>query len=280
MNMTTPSSLIESTAKAQEVIDKNGNTFHYKVIKFFRDRGWEVLISPYYADAITDKPREIDIIAEKAFEIRDFADMYKGAVNVRLFVECKYIKGIKGEKDDGDASVFWFDVRDAEKSEELSCRESRLGQADLIGPTARHHYFTDSPVAKLFATGITPTQENQVVYKAVNQCLHSLISYRYKSSIISRASKGYLFTTLRTLNYPLIVTNSLDNLFSVDANSATLAPTPITQPFQIEVNYISREGNPEYFLVDVAGLNELEALLAAIEQNDLSLIKAKVGWER
>ncbi len=277
--MATTSSAV-SLAKAQDVIDKNGNTFHYKVVKFFRERDWEVLISPYYADAITDKPREIDIIAEKAFEIRDYAQTYKGAINLRLFVECKYVKDIQGTKQDGDASVFWFDGRDMDKAEELSRSESRLDKTDLIAQKTRHHYLTDSPVAKLFATGPTSAQDGQVIYKAVNQCLHSLISYRDKNSIISRSSKGYRHGTLRTLNYPLIVTNSLDNFFSVDATGASLVPVPIAQPFQIEVNYIRQGGHPEYFLVDVTSINELDKLLTTIGEGDLLLIKTKVGWER
>lgn len=34
-----------------------------------RGRGWTVTVSPYYSENFTDKPREIDIIAEKAVPI-------------------------------------------------------------------------------------------------------------------------------------------------------------------------------------------------------------------
>lgn len=88
---------------AQDIIQKNGNNFHYKVVNFLRERGWFVLVSPYYNDNYTDKPREIDIIAEKPFDIHNlFGDQWLGTVNVRLFIECKYINGVM---------VLWFDQK-------------------------------------------------------------------------------------------------------------------------------------------------------------------------
>ncbi len=46
-------------------MDAARNDFQYKVIDFFQSRNWGVTISPYYVDLITQKSREIDIIAEK-----------------------------------------------------------------------------------------------------------------------------------------------------------------------------------------------------------------------
>lgn len=90
----------------KELIEKSGNNFHYEVVKFLRNKEWTVLISPYYNDNISDKPREIDIIAEKKFDIKDdFGYAWIATLNVRLFIECKYIS---------KPVALWFDKKDKE----------------------------------------------------------------------------------------------------------------------------------------------------------------------
>jgi hypothetical protein len=49
----------------EKIIDESGNSFHCKVTNFLKKKGWHTLVSPYYMDGATNKPREIDLIAEK-----------------------------------------------------------------------------------------------------------------------------------------------------------------------------------------------------------------------
>ena len=77
--------------KVKGIIEKSGNTFHCKVLKYLQEKSWTVLISPYYNDNVSSKPREIDLIAEKAFKATDSRGEFIGTVNVKLFIECKYI---------------------------------------------------------------------------------------------------------------------------------------------------------------------------------------------
>ena len=93
----------------EKIMEKSGNSFHARVVKLLRDQKWTVLVSPYYSDNFTDKPREIDIIAERKFDINDFISDWLGTLNVRLFIECKYING---------KTVFWFDEKDKAKATE------------------------------------------------------------------------------------------------------------------------------------------------------------------
>ena len=74
----------------QKIIEKSGNSFHSRVVKLLRDEKWTVLVSPYYSDNFTDKPREIDVIAERNLDVSDFIRDWLGTLNVRLFIECKY----------------------------------------------------------------------------------------------------------------------------------------------------------------------------------------------
>jgi hypothetical protein len=61
----------QSMDKVKAIIAQSGNTFHCNVLKYLQDKGWNVLISPYYNDNVSSKPREIDLIAEKAFDAKD-----------------------------------------------------------------------------------------------------------------------------------------------------------------------------------------------------------------
>src|SRR3990167_4184803 len=88
---------------AREIVERSGNRLHTQVVNLLRQEGWSVLVSPHYSDNFTEKPREIDIIAEKKFDVREFALGWLGTLDVRLFVECKYLNG---------KTVFWFDVKD------------------------------------------------------------------------------------------------------------------------------------------------------------------------
>ena len=92
-------------------------------------KNWTVLISPYYNDNISSKPREIDLIAEKAFPIKDvFRDIF-GTVNVKLFIECKYVS---------QTTVFWFYNKDKQKAEELIIQTTPLPKNNAY--TGEHHY--------------------------------------------------------------------------------------------------------------------------------------------
>src|SRR3990172_10298284 len=107
----------KSRDKIQEIIEASGNNFQASVIKFLREKGWNVLISPYYNDNATDKAREIDIIAEKAFGVDDIFGKMKGRLNIRFIIECKYIN---------TETVFWFDAKDKKKAEEMLVRNTPL----------------------------------------------------------------------------------------------------------------------------------------------------------
>lgn len=127
--------------KVKEIIAQSGNTFHGNVLRYFQDHGWEVLISPYYNDNISNKPREIDLIAEKSFELRDNFNEFFGTVNVKLFIECKYIS---------QKTVFWFHDKDKQKAEDLVVETTPMPPNNSI--TRKHHYIESSAsVAKLFA---------------------------------------------------------------------------------------------------------------------------------
>ena len=251
--------------KVRSIIEKSGNKFHCKVLKFLQDKDWTVLISPYYNDNISNKPREIDLIAEKAFDAKDRQGRFSGTVNVKLFVECKYIS---------QKTVFWFHDKDEQKAENLVLQTTPLKENNIY--TKKHHYLEDpSTVAKLFADESKRSTDNEAFYKALNQSLNAMIYFRNKGSIIKLPPErdGYV---LHTLEYPVIVCNSFEKLYRVEISTDT-DPSNITDNFQLEVNYayLTSDGDnrDEYFLIDILNFNLFGSFLDRIE-DDATLISS------
>ena len=243
--------------KVKAIIAKSGNTFHCRVLKYLHDKGWSVLISPYYNDNVSSKPREIDLIAEKAFDAIGRFGKFLGTVNVKLFVECKYIS---------QKTVFWFHDKDKQKAEELVMQIAPLQPDNTY--TAKHHYLGEvNRVAKLFSDEQKKSAESEIFYKALNQSLNAMVYYRNKGSIIKlpKGEKNYI---RRTLNYPVIVCNSFENLYRVEIDTDA-DPSNITENFQLEVNYAYMTPNGsninEFFLIDILNFDLFDNFLEKIE---------------
>jgi Holliday junction resolvase-like predicted endonuclease len=243
--------------KVKAIIAQSGNTFHCKVLKYLQDKGWTVLISPYYNDNVSSKPREIDLIAEKAFKAKNNWGKFFGTVNVKLFIECKYIS---------QKTVFWFHDKDMQKAEDLVTQTTPLEKDNIY--TKKHHYLEGVDcVAKLFADERKKSADNEIFYKALNQSLNAMVYYRNKESII-KLPPGRNGFVLETVNYPIIVCNSFDNLYRVEIDTDA-EPSNITENFQLEVNYayMTSDGNNknEYFLIDILNFDLFDSFLEKIE---------------
>ena len=250
--------------KVKAIIAQSGNTFHCKVLKYLHDEGWTVLISPYYNDNISGKPREIDLIAEKAFDAKLRNGRYLGTVNVKLFVECKYIS---------QKTVFWFHDKDKQKAEELVTRTASSPPGNTY--TAGHHYHFGEVdrVAKLFSDEQKKSAESEIFYKALNQSLNAMVYYQGRGSII-RLPKGEGDDIVKTVNYPVIVCNSFENLYRVEIDTDA-DPSNINENFQLEVNYAYMTPNGsninEYFLIDILDFHLFDNFLKKIEA-DVKLV--------
>lgn len=256
----------------EEIVEKSGNTFHSRVVRLLREQKWTVLVSPYYSDNFTDKPREIDIIAERKFDVKDFIDEWRGTLNIRLFVECKYITS---------DTVFWFDEKDKERAKERIMADT--GMEHHNHNIRELHYFTDMPVAKLFSSEKARGEDGEVMNKAINQNLNALVYYRNKGNLIPE--KPYEQSRiLWRISYPLIVVNSFEHFFRTSMADDTEKVEPITEPFQLEVNYAyvdkERSGRNEYFLIDVVSIDKLPEFLTMLEKTDIKAVREKIGWER
>jgi hypothetical protein len=253
-------------AKLEKLISTSGNSFHFEVVNFLRDKGWEVLISPFYTDNTTDKPREIDIIAEKTFEIMDNFGQEYGSMNIQLTIECKYIN---------DLTVFWFDKPDENKLNDkivsdmsLNIRSSYEIGNHINASTPNHHYLKVE-VAKLYTTNTGSKNEQEIMFKAINQSLSSHIYFERNTTIIKKVPQ--LKSTLR---YPMIVCKNFDNFYRADNKKK------IENNFLLEVNYAyydeQRKSKEEYFLIDVINFEKFEDFLNMLEANEARYDKLRI----
>jgi len=238
-------------SKAREIIASSGHSFHVRIIQLLRNLRWEVLVSPYYNDSFTEKPREIDIIAQKPFPIHEITNEVLEIIYVRLFIECKYIT---------EETIFWFDHRNESEARKKVFSMTRLDPRNFTD--SGHHYLSTANVAKLFASEKKRGEESEPIAKAINQVLNGLIYHREDSDLFPQHS-GYAHRKT-ILPYPLVVCNSFDKLFSVSISDAENIIGKIKDPFQLEVNYAYKEAarsRNEFFLIDVIDENHLEGSL-------------------
>jgi len=243
----------------KNIIDESGNNFHCKVVRYFTEKGWYVLVSPYYTDFVTDKPREIDIITEKVYPIHaNFNIIY---ISVKLYVECKYIP---------HEVVFWFSDKDKKRSKDWLLKHTPITENNVY--INKHHYNNEknTKVAKLFASSFNKQIENETIFRAINQCLNATIYNKFSSSIIPNNKTKIT----KILHYPVIVFNSFDKFYRVDMDVDN-EPLKIDDSFQHEINYAylnqDKKSRNEYFLIDFVEFIKLDNFLDIIEQDVLAI---------
>lgn len=240
-----------------ELIQNSGNNFHAKVARWFSANGWHVVVSPYYMDQTQNKAREIDLVAEKVWPIKDSFGHAIDDIAVRLFVECKFI---------ASESVFWFADKDRDSAMELVCSNGIFRANNSY--TEKHHYLAQSPrVAKLFSTSNSKAPENEPFYKALNQALNAMVSMRGQSVSIPSLKKRQR-SPKALIELPVVVCSSFDKIFSVDFYSES-EPEPIQDNFQLEVRYAYIDRNErqrdDYFLLDFVAFDKLAEFATAVD---------------
>lgn len=243
----------------EELIRGSGNNFHAKVARWLVQNGWHVVVSPYYMDQSQNKAREIDLIAERMVPIRDFSGKTKGHVVAKLFIECKFV---------ASPSVFWFSNKDNEAAKELVYSQGPFRENNTY--TQKHHYLSKSQrVAKLFASSTSKNSESEPFYKALNQALNAMVSMSGQPVSTPFFKKSGYWPDL-VIEFPVVVCNSFDNLYSVDFDSES-KPEQLKESFQLEVRYayVDRSGGKrdDYFLLDFVPFDQLGALTHAIDED-------------
>lgn len=243
----------------ESIIKESGNSFHCAVTTFLKGKGWHTLVSPYYMDSVTGKPREIDLVAEHSWPHIDRFMGIHAALNIKLFIECKYIS---------QPTVFWFGSKDQGSAYDWLVTHTPLKRDNTY--TLQHHYLATNPeVAKLFSSKNKSGTESEPIYKALNQSLNAMVSLRGRGSIIPKDPNRRPLET-RTVVLPVILCSSFSHFYRVEMDSAG-PPKRIDDNFQLEVNYayLNSQGHHmnEYFLLDVVDFKQLDDFLAVLEND-------------
>lgn len=250
----------EEIKQINKIIKESGNNFHSNVVSSLREKGWTVLISPYYNDNVSDKPREIDLIAEKGFDVKSGFNEWIGTINIKLFIECKYIN---------QNIVFWFDNKERHKAEELVINSTPMRKNNIY--TMKHHYLIkdNDKVAKLFTSEKKPKIDSEIIYKALNQSLNALVYYRDSATIIAYPPNQTV-RILASINYPIIICNNFNSFYSVDIGGDN-KPIKVDDNFQLEVNYAyidkNKEDRSDYFLIDIVTFEKIDDYFKTLEND-------------
>ena len=242
-----------------DLINCSGNNFHAKVSRWLTDKGWHVVVSPYYMDQSQSKAREIDLVAEKLWPVKDASGRDAEAIAVRLFIECKFV---------ASPSVFWFAEKDRKSASDLVCTTSPFRSGHTF--TEKHHYLSKGrEVAKLFSTQNSKTTENEPFYKALNQVLNAMVSMSGQPVTIPSVARSRQ-RLVATLEYPVVVCSSFDQIYSTQFAVASM-PKSIEDNFQLEVRYayVDRHASQrnDYFLLDFVAFEKLSEFGAAIDED-------------
>lgn len=251
--------------KIKTLIEDSGILLHNKATNILRKNEWSVLVSPYYQDTITDLVRETDLVAEQ--QINSSSDNISRhssfQINIQLFIECKYIK---------QEIIFLFDKIDKNKAVENLEKETGLSilhnksSADIT--TDNFIHLQNDDVAKLFSTN---TNKDDVIYKAMNQCLHAQIYYRTKGKrSLMIPFNGRSGSSSKVIQRPVIVCDNFEKLFKVDIkDDGTYQSEELKNHFVLETNY-----RDDYFLIDIVDINFLEKFLLDIQNEAKRIMNA------
>lgn len=243
--------------KIFEAIKNSGNDFHLEVAESLAKNGWDVEISPYYNDFITNKPREIDIIASRTHTVSGFGGSGSSMLEIHLFIDCKFLK---------NPNVLWFQKKDIKEANKLAMESPILRDVSTFDNGA-HHYTHGGEVCKL----TTKLGKDDVIYQGMDQCLKALIFFSENIAVANLA-----------INYPIIVVNSLKNLYKRD-KALSKGYGPISNNFQLEVNYSyinkERANKTKYFLLDVVAIDKLDEFLKILNDKDVEILKKELSWK-
>jgi hypothetical protein len=264
-------------------VDEDGNDFHYQVVDFFKTQGWIVKISPYYTDLITQKPREIDIIAQKKWPVIERHRQKRADILIRLFIECKWILP-------AISLHFNFIENDKSLAESLARNNNVLRKRAYppIEDTSKdppriHHYLQQNEVAKSCACSGSRNNKD-IFFEAWDQVLHALIYFSNQPSQQRwvPVDDNYRKDVNHIVDYPIVVVSSFDTFFKRDWNSKISTPMKDNFLWSVEYSYTVASHNQDQipkrddFFIDITNFPTLEGFLSNLERNDIEICIERV----
>ncbi len=255
--------------KLKNIIKESGNNLHLEVADSLKSWGWNVDLSAYYCDDITDKPREIDILAKKEVCVyNDEKCPDKCTFLFCLLIECKYFKNeiafrsIENNLDESRAAIL---------NQSFNIDTVEVFEKDIPkGKQLNHHYFAEKTIAKLYDTFKNDKERTQdKVFQAITQPIKSLIFF-----------KARLFH--RTVFYPLVVYSGIPGFYVIKNRKNDLNKLkPIENIiFGIKYSYKANKFGhirSDDFYINFIHQNKLKRHLKMIEDEEIEEIRIYLG---
>lgn len=176
--------------KVQYLLGMSGHGLHLRIASSLNENKksfekWDIAVSSYYVDSVTDKARETDIIATRTYSNKVHQDLFTPwDFKFRLGIECKYLT---------EPAVFW--VAEHEMNPAASFIQGwNIEELFENGLLDRHHYFdSDRKIAYLSAVYGGEARSDD---KKLSEALISTIQ-----GLAFKVGSG------KSFNYPIIVTS-------------------------------------------------------------------------
>jgi len=265
-------------SELKETIKNSGNNLHLEIVETLKDKGWDIDISAYYCDDITNKPREIDIVAKKRIPI--FKDKNPEIIKkynfpIFLFLECKNFQNqIAFRVVDSLFDISKSAINSQTKNFNI---EQILNETELKN---KHHYLVNKKVAKLYDVPYKSLKKKKIderldgqIFESITQPIKSLIFFTREGDI----SKGVF--------YPVVIYRGIPGFYIIEKGKNTDRNLDKLKPvknliFGLKYSYREIIGGvagafyrTSNFLIDFVHQNEFEKFLQSIEENEITEIK-------
>jgi len=250
----------------KKIIEESGNNLHIDTVDLLERMQWDVDLSSYYYDDTANKPREIDIIAQKNVEVID--DPEKGVISqfkLFLFIECKYFK---------NEVAFWMRPnREGEAKEAMiieAIRSVDEWDKKLIleeeGLFREHHYLREGFIGKLY-----DSKNEKPIFDALTQPIKSLTFFKER-----RAEKG--------IYYPIVVYSGIEGIYAIKRKGADLDKLEPKKELIFGLNYsyrsvVDNKLKTNHFYIDFIHQGGLGDFVEEIIRGESSELQKYLFWK-
>jgi hypothetical protein len=261
-------------------VDENGNDFHYYIADYLEANDWDVDCSPYYVDLVKQKPREIDIIAEKKWPVEERLGRNRAFLVIRLFIECKWVPS--------SSSVYLNFLKKNERLAIELATDNDVFQNDantlhryLINtvPPKTHHYMQVDEVARNWAC---KGSNKDFFYDAWEQALNAFLYFKHYAP--NRDLGSPVAENTYVVDYQVVIVNSFEKFFKRDWTTKTSWSVKDNLILSIDYSYpifYSNEKRPHIrkdFFIDVTCSTTLKAFLDNLEGNDIAMMREQIQY--
>ena len=228
---------------------KNWANLENKFVKILKSFWWTIKENIPYLDPVTDKQRELDILAIKTYLVWENNHWINKPelLEMRLFIDCKNLpNGLGLYVHNVDKENLYEAFLNKPIYSRLYDNYFQMNQ-DLPSIVKEHRFFTKKKIVYKSSNN----DDRSIWIQWTNQILHAMHSTFYSSS------------AYWNIDYPIIAVNKLTDIAieSEEDGSREFA----SDNMLYWINYIVKP-NKKHYIVDIVGLDKLEQFLEWLDK--------------